>query len=139
MRGRRLVQPPTIGLGVDGRARREEKAQHAGLARAERAQQVRDAVDVGAPIGIVVDAIGRGGVGDQVDPVRDRDERRGVAQIAGERPDGSGKPDRVPAEPEDLVPVGGEEQSERGPDVAAAGDEDTSHPSTVSHRGRRVR
>ena len=96
---------------------------------AERAEQVGDAVDVGAAIGAVVEAVRGGGVGDQLDAIRDRTERLRVAQVARERTDGSGKAVRMPAEPEHLVPVGGEQQPEGGPDVAAPGDEHASHAS----------
>ena len=44
----------------------------------------------------------------------------------------SGKAVRTPPQPEHLVPVGGEQQPEGGPDVAAPGDEHASHASAAS-------
>ena len=128
---RRLVDPCAAALAVHRGARHEERSPGRLRALLQHLQQRRDAVDVCAPVGHFVAAAGRDRVDHDVDGGDRPFDGPAVGHVDRQGTQRSGKPPCRPPGAEDLVAALAQHQAERGPDVAAAGNQDPRH-STVS-------
>src|SRR5690606_37660040 len=126
-RGGALVHPLPRALLVDGGAGREQEPPHAELGGAHGVEQVRQPLDIGGAVGGLVRAVGARRVDDGVDVAGQLGEGLRIGQVCGQRPERRWHlGDAAPQRP-DAAARARQTQTQRGADVAAAGDENGAH------------